>query len=177
MLSATSVNAQINTNKALKNVNINKRKIPYNPVYPKMDKVIKEIIDAGAEGTFKITMASLTLTKYVDTRSKYIGSTSYSIVSSSNKFFKLRKYDELTAEGSFYVDGTTEAANLKVFTTKLGGQKMTVRHTSGPNEGLVYLRNIKIIKKGLVNYIITGDAEKNGNTTNYIFNIYRHVIQ
>ncbi|WP_432410667.1 hypothetical protein [Rasiella sp. SM2506] len=144
---------------------------------PNADPIIMEIINGADEGTFKISMASLTLTKYVDTRSPYVGSTSYSIVSSSNKFFSLSKYDALTAEGSFFVNGSRSAANVRIYTTRVGGQKMTIRHTEGVNTDLITLSNLEITKKGIASYIITGDSKKDGNITNYIFNVYRHVIQ
>jgi len=174
MLNTIAVNAQI---KSIKNAPLTTKPTKPKLIYNKADRVIMEIVDGAAEGTFKISMASLTLTKYVDTQSQYVGSTSYTIASSSNKFFNVSKFDELTAEGSFFVNGTRKAANVRISTTKLGGQKMTIRHTEGVNTDLIRIQNLKIIKKSTASYIITGDSEKDGNITNYVFNIFRHVIQ
>lgn len=172
-----TVNAQIDPNKPIKDIILTNKPRVFKPIFPKADATIIEIINGAEEGTFKISMASLTLTKYVDFQSPYVGSTSYSIVSSSNKLFQLSKFDELTAEGSFFTNGSRRAANVRIFTTRLGGKKMTIRHTEGVNRNLINIGNLTITKKGAASYIITGDSEKDGNITNYIFNIYRNVIQ
>jgi len=170
-----SINAQINNTKPLKDV-IKPQTVT--PNFPKMDATIKGIINGAAGGTFKISMASLTLTKYKDTYSSYVGSTSFSTVSVSGKMTPLKKYDALSAGGAFFVNGSKRvAAEFKIYTTSLGGQKMSIRYTDGFHRGLTQIKNIYIVKKGRSRYIITGDSEKDGHITNYIFNIYSNEIQ
>jgi len=172
MLTIVGVNAQINLPK---NNTIKTKPRVLKPVFPKMDATIKEIIDGANEGTYQFNMASLTLGKYHNTNRFYVGSMSTS--SASNKYYSLTKSDELTARCLFREKNTgrNDVPIFFIYTTKLGGKYIKIKHKS--SDEFRKLKNIKIAKKGEHRFIITADYEKNGTITNYIFNIYRYVIQ
>ncbi len=145
--------------------------------YPKMDPIIQKIVQAGEEGTYKITMAAITLTKRVDTHSKYVGSTSYTTVSSSKKFYPLRKADKHTVQAAIGVNNSVTAASIKIFTTSIGGQEMTIRYVDGAYDGLIEIKNLNIKKMGADRFFLTGESNINGDITHYIFNIFKNVTQ
>lgn len=167
MLSIINLNAQIE-------ILTNKPKI-VTPIIPTMDATISEIISGAEEGTYKFTMASITLGKYQDSNYSYVGSTS--IPSKTDKIYNLTKSDDLTARCLFREKstGSNQVPIFFISTTKIGGKYIKIKH-SHP-EGFRQLGNIKITKKGEHRFIITADYNNNGSTTNYIFNIFRFVNQ
>jgi len=169
-----TLSAQINIKKPNNNISITKKRTIFKPILPKADATIKEIIDGANEGTYKITMASLTLGKEISS-GRYVGSTS--IPSTTyNEYIPLRKKDDLTAHAKFIDKKSKSYSFITIYTTKLGGQYVKIQHRASTS--FKPLNNLKITKNGNHRYIITADFKNhNGSITNYIFNVFRYVIQ
>jgi len=166
-----SVKAQINPNKPIKDFVLTDKPTVLTPVFPKADPLILEMVANAEDGVYKISMASL------NTYPNGKGNSNWStpLTSTPNKLFNVHKFDEFTIEGAFQLsDSNQGAAGVKIYTTKLGGKKMTIRYTEGANKGLVIISNLEIKKNGNSRYIITGEAEKDGSVTSYIIHIFRY---
>lgn len=164
-----SANAQI-----IKDFTLTNKPTVVTPVILKADPIIKEIISAADEGIYKISMTSSTLrrTKKVN----YTGSSwSSQLTSEPGRLYNVLKIDEFSAEGNFYLnDANGEAANVRIYTTGVGGKKMTIKYTKDV-KNVITINNLKITKKKPANYIITGESGAEDHITNYIFHVYRHI--
>ena len=174
-ITSITLNAQINAKRLQKNIRATNKPTIFKPNFPKMDATIKEIIDGANEGTYKITMASLTLGKEAGYGDRYVGSTS-TPSTTYNQYIPLTKSDDLTAKVKFIDKKSKSFSFITIYTTSLGGQYVKIQHkNSTPHKPL---HNIKITKKGNHRYIITADFNNHdGSITNYIFNVFRYVIQ
>ena len=177
LLSTLDVTAQ-EVNKNIKNATKVNSPKTLTPIYPKMDATVNDLI-AGAElGIYRVAMTSLTLVmkKHKSLENGY----STVLVNSEERMNELLKFDDLTVEFACRVKTDRYQdrgeVNIKIYTTKLGGQKMTIYATEGPDKGAtVKINNVKISKKSGIGYVLTGDSENSGRTTNYIIHIYKYV--
>ncbi len=172
-LSIMSVNAQINKNTTIKDIRLTNKPSMVIPIYPKADPIVNDILSGSSEGVYYLTMASLRIGKDKSSNSSFVGSKS--TPSSTTKPSSLSTINELTAYTIFDEDNVNYATSIKIYTTKLGGQSVRVKHSN--TSGHMQLKNVKINKRGVHRFIITGDYEKDGIITNYILNIFRYIIQ
>lgn len=157
----------------IKDAVLTNRPKPVTPVITaKADKLVLDMVQNLTDGSFNMSMASL------KTYPNRVGYSDYSIplTSKPNKLFNAKKFDDLTVEGAFQLsDSKQAAAGIKIFTTKLGGKKMTILYAEGPNAGLIPISNIVIEKNGNNRYIITGNTDIDGVFTSYVVHIFRNV--